>query len=180
MTAGGPGDAYPALRRAIRDVPDFPRPGIVFKDVTPLLADPDLYRVAVRAMSEPFLGAGITHVVAIESRGFLFGGPVALALGAGLVPVRKPGKLPYLTRRAEYELEYGTDALEIHGDAFGSPARVLVVDDVIATGGTAGATARLVQQLGGAVAGYSFLIELRFLNGRQRLGAVPAVAVLGY
>jgi adenine phosphoribosyltransferase len=180
MTSGGASEAYAALRRAIRDIPDFPRPGILFKDVTPLLADPGLLREAVEAMAEPFAGAGITHVVAIESRGFLFGGPIALALGAGLVPVRKPGKLPYLTRRTEYELEYGTDALEIHGDAFGSPARVLVVDDVIATGGTAGATGRLVELLGGAVAGYSFLIELRFLNGRRQLGAAPAAAVLGY
>jgi adenine phosphoribosyltransferase len=179
MVTGDP-DPHGVLRRAIRDVPDFPKPGIVFKDVTPLLADAGLFGRAVRAMGDPFRGDSVTHVVAVESRGFLFGAPIALALGAGLVPVRKPGKLPYETRRAEYMLEYGSDALEVHGDAFDHRARVLVVDDVLATGGTAGATARLIEMLGGTVVGFSFLIELGFLIGRSRLGTARIASVLAF
>src|ERR1043165_3246840 len=131
-------------RSLIRDIPDYPKPGIMFKDITPLLADPEAFVHATDAMAAPFADAGITHVVAIESRGFILGGPVAQRLGAGFVPVRKPGKLPAATRRETYELEYGTDTLEIHADAASPPAKVLILDDVLATGGTADATRRLV------------------------------------
>jgi adenine phosphoribosyltransferase len=157
------------VAQAIRDVPDFPRTGVVFKDITPLLADPALLRDAIRAMQAPFATAGVTHVVAMESRGFLFGVPMALELGAGFVPVRKPGKLPWRTTREGYALEYGDDALEIHVDALGPGARVLLVDDVLATGGTAAAAARLVERLGGLVVGVSVLMELAFLRGRDAL-----------
>jgi adenine phosphoribosyltransferase len=158
------------IARAVRDVPDFPKPGIQFKDITPLLADPVLLRDVVRAMQAPFATAGITHVVAMESRGFLFGVPMALSLGAAFVPVRKPGKLPWKTAREGYALEYGDDALEIHTDALVPGARVLLVDDVLATGGTAAAAARLVERQGGVVAGLSVLMELAFLRGRDALG----------
>ena len=168
------------LEMGIRDVADFPRPGVVFKDVTPLLGDAALFRDAVEAMSAPFRSLRLTHVVAIESRGFLFGAPVAMMVGAGVVPVRKQGKLPHDVRRAEYELEYGADALEIHADALDASARVLVVDDVLATGGTARTTAQLVELLGGVVVGFSFLIELAFLNGRIGLAPAPVAAVLRY
>ena len=167
------------LRSRIRDVPDHPRPGILFKDITPLLGDAGAFRAACEAMAGFFRGDGITHVVAVESRGFLFGGVIATGLGAGLVPVRKPGKLPYDRAREEYALEYGTDALEMHTDAVGSGARVVLVDDVLATGGTAAATRRLVERHGAAVVGCCFLIELGFLNGRQLLGG-RVESVLSY
>ena len=157
----------------IRDVPDYPKPGIVFKDITPLLANAVAFAAATRAMAEPFANAGVTHVVAIESRGFILGGPVAQRLGAGFVPVRKPGKLPSRTRREQYELEYGVDAVEIHADATDGEARVLIVDDVLATGGTASATCRLVESLGTMVIGFSFLIALSFLPGIERLSSRP-------
>jgi len=169
-----------ALRRTIRDVNNFPKPGIVFKDVTPVLLDASLFAQAIRAMAEPYTGARITRVVSIESRGFLFGAPIALELGAGLVPIRKPGKLPAATQRVEYALEYGTDALEMHHDAVLRGDRVLVVDDVLATGGTANAAAQLVGATGGAVAGFTFLIELDFLKGRQRLQGRRVEALLHY
>ena len=168
------------LRAAIRDVPDFPKPGIIFKDITPLLADAQLFRRATAAMADPFRAERISHVVAIESRGFLLGAPVAQHLGAGLVPVRKPGKLPAATRRMEYALEYGVDALEVHVDACPQDARVLVVDDVLATGGTASATCRLIESIGARVVGCSFLIELTFLGGRQAMGGTPFTALLSY
>lgn len=158
------------VQRAIRDVADFPKPGITFKDITPLLADPTLLQDVVRAMQAPFALAEITHVVAMESRGFLFGVPMALSLGAAFVPVRKPGKLPWKTAREGYALEYGDDALEIHTDALTPDARVLLVDDVLATGGTAAAAARLVDRQGGLVVGLSVLMELAFLRGRDALG----------
>jgi adenine phosphoribosyltransferase len=157
------------LRAAIRDVPDFPKPGIVFKDITPLLANPRLLRRTVTAMAAPFAHAQVGFVVGVESRGFILGAPVALELGAGFIPVRKPGKLPHRTAAAEYALEYGTDRLEIHADACAPDARVLVVDDVLATGGTASATCRLVESLGGLVVGCSFLISLSFLRGDAAL-----------
>lgn len=168
------------LRARIREIPDFPKPGILFKDITPLLGDPDALRDACAAMVAAWQGLRVTHVVAVESRGFFFGAPVAIGLGAGLVPVRKPGKLPYQCSREEYALEYGTDALEMHRDAVGAESRVLVVDDVLATGGTAAATRRLVEQHGATVVGCSFLIELGFLNGRQALGATRVESVLSY
>jgi adenine phosphoribosyltransferase len=168
------------LRRTIRDVNNFPKPGIVFKDVTPLLLDATLFARTVTLMAEPYRDARITRVVSIESRGFLFGAPIALELGAGLVPIRKPGKLPSATERVEYALEYGTDALEMHHDAVRAGDRVLVVDDVLATGGTANAAAQLVGGTGAAVAGFSFLIELDFLKGRQRLQGRRVEALLHY
>lgn len=157
------------LRARIRDVPDFPKPGILFKDITPLLGDPATLREACDAMADAWRDAGVTHVVAVESRGFLFGGPVAIGLGAGLVPVRKPGKLPFTCSREDYALEYGTDALEMHSDAVGPGSRVVIVDDVLATGGTASATRRLVERHGAVIVGCGFLIELGFLHGRQAL-----------
>lgn len=168
------------LYRVIRDVPDFPKPGIVFKDITPLLLDPEAFRTATELMAAPFRAAGVTRVVAIESRGFLLGAPVALQLGAGLVPIRKPGKLPAARGRVEYVLEYGTDALEMHQDAAGAVDRVLIVDDVLATGGTARAAGQLIRQYGAAVVGYCFLIELAFLRGRERLAGERVEALLHY
>ena len=132
------------LARLIRDIPDYPKPGIVFKDITPLLADPAALQRACRLMAEPFVGTGVTHVAAIESRGFLFGAPIALTLGAGLVPLRKAGKLPHKTSGVSYELEYGSDRIEVHSDALDAHSRVLLVDDVLATGGTAAAACELI------------------------------------
>jgi len=158
------------LQARLRDVPDFPRPGIVFKDITPMLADPILFGRVVNAMSAPFRGQHITKVVGIEARGFILGAPIALALNAGFVPARKPGKLPHRTVLERYSLEYGTDGLEMHQDAILQDERVLIVDDLLATGGTAEATAKLATQLGGAVVGFSFLLTLGFLEGSKRLG----------
>ncbi|PYP14976.1 MAG: adenine phosphoribosyltransferase [Gemmatimonadetes bacterium] len=168
------------IARRIRDVPDFPKPGIVFKDITPLLLDPVAFRGAVELMTAPFRGARISRVVSIESRGFLLGAPVALGLEAGLVPMRKPGKLPAERGRVEYALEYGTDALEMHTDAVAAEDRVLIVDDVLATGGTAAAAARLVRTRGADVVGFTFLIELDFLKGRARLQGERIEALLHY
>ena len=156
-------------RAAIRDVPDFPKPGVVFKDITPLLADGALFERICDWMVERFRDASVTHVLGIESRGFLFGTPVAHRLGAGFVPARKPGKLPWRTERVTYALEYGEDALEIHADAFGPGARVLVVDDLLATGGTAAAACALVEKLGAELCGVCVAIELTALGGRQKL-----------
>ena len=173
-------DLLAELHHAVRIVPDFPKPGIMFKDITPVLADARLFAAATVAMSAPWRGAGITHIVAIESRGFLFGAPLAAALGAGLVPVRKPGKLPFTRMREDYALEYGTDALEMHVDALGAGASVLVVDDVLATGGTAGAACSLVERTGAHVAGIGVFIDLVFLGGRARLAPRRVEAVLRY
>ncbi len=160
---------FDRLSATLRDVPDFPTPGILFKDITPVLADPELMRDVITAMLAPIAGLGVTHVVGVESRGFLFGMPMALQLGAPFAPARKPGKLPWNTERESYDLEYRSDVLEMHTDAVGVGARVLVVDDVLATGGTAAATCRLVERLGGTVVGVSVLVELGFLQGRTRL-----------
>jgi adenine phosphoribosyltransferase len=168
------------LRRAIRDIPDFPKPGIVFKDITPLLRDATLFAAATDAMADHFNEARVTHVVAIESRGFLLGGPVARRLGAGLVPMRKVGKLPYRTYSEEYALEYGTDRLEMHVDALEPDARVLIVDDVLATGGTAAAACRLAERFGGAVVGCTFLIALSFLGGLDALRPRRVAALITY
>jgi adenine phosphoribosyltransferase len=170
----------PTWAALIRDVPDFPKPGITFKDITPLLADPEAFAEVVDRLAEPFVGRGITKVVGIEARGFVVAAPVAHRLGAGFVPVRKPGKLPWETASEAYELEYGTDELEVHLDAIAPGEKVLVVDDVIATGGTALAAARLVEGLGGQVVGLAFLIELAFLGGADRLGELPHVSLLTY
>ena len=168
------------LRATIRDVPDFPKPGIVFKDITPVLRDHRLFRDVIAAMAEPFRDNGITHVVAIESRGFIFGAPVALELGAALVPMRKPGKLPHLVEREEYALEYGTDALEVHRDAMANGTKALIVDDVLATGGTAAAACRLAERVGVHVVACAFLIELGLLGGRERLGERKVAVIVKY
>jgi adenine phosphoribosyltransferase len=168
------------LKRHVRDLPDYPKPGVTFRDITPLLGRPGALSAAVEHLCAPFRDEPIDKVVAVEARGFLFGAPVATVLGAGFVPVRKPGKLPWNTHGEEYELEYGTDRLEIHQDAIGPGERVLIVDDVLATGGTAAAAGRLVRQLDGTVAGYSFLIELTFLPGRERLAGHTVHAVVTY
>jgi adenine phosphoribosyltransferase len=165
------------LRAALRDVPDFPKPGILFKDLTPVLADGALFREATEAMAAPFAGAGITRVAAIESRGFILGAPIAQHLGAGLVPLRKPGKLPWTRERVSYALEYGIDSLEAHTDACPGD-RVLIVDDVLATGGTAAAACALVEAVGGTVVACSVLLSLEFLGGAERLGGRPLHALL--
>ena len=163
----------PPWAALIRDVPDFPKPGITFKDITPLLADPVAFAEVVDRLAEPFVGRGITKVVGIEARGFVVAAPVAHRLGAGFVPVRKPGKLPWETRAVSYELEYGEETLEMHTDALAPGERVLVIDDVLATGGTARATAELVEQGGGVVHGLAVLLELSFLRGREAVGDIP-------
>ncbi len=168
------------LRAYVRDIPDFPTPGIVFKDITPLLADAAAFRRATDALAAPFAEAHVTHVVAVEARGFIFGAPVAQALNAGFIPVRKAGKLPFATERIEYALEYGSGVLEIHRETYEPPPRVLIVDDVLATGGTAAATCQLLERLGVHIVGLSFLIALSFLNGRAALGARKASALLTY
>jgi adenine phosphoribosyltransferase len=168
------------LRDSIRSVPDFPKPGIVFRDITTLLKDPGAFRVALDSLAALAGHAPVDSVACIESRGFLFGGALAHRLSAGCVPIRKPGKLPSRTLHEEYALEYGTDALEIHADAVRPGDRVLVHDDLLATGGTALAACRLVERLGGVVTGVIFLVELTFLRGRDRLHAYPVSSVLQY
>ena len=168
------------LRAHVRDVVDYPKPGIVFKDITPLLGDADAFRATVDALSEPFVANRVDKVLGIEARGFVFAAPVAYGLQAGFVPVRKPGKLPSKVEREEYELEYGTDLLEIHRDAIGPGQQVLIVDDVVATGGTAAATARLVERLGGEVMGFAFVLELGFLHGREKIAGYPVHTLVTY
>ena len=168
------------LKQMIRSVPDFPKPGINFFDITTLLKEPAGLKAIVEALSEPYAGARIDMVVGIESRGFILGSTVAERIGAGFVPVRKPGKLPAKAIREVYELEYGKDAVEIHADAIEKGQRVLIVDDVLATGGTASATARLVKHLGGELHGLAFLIELTFLDGKSKLVGENVFSVLQY
>lgn len=163
----------------IRDISDWPKEGVVFKDITPLIGDASAYREAIMEMVAPYRQAGITKVVGAEARGFLFGSVIAYELGAGFVPARKPGKLPGETISAAYELEYGIDSLEVHSDAISSDDIVLIVDDVLATGGTAKAKAELVLSTGAHIAGYSFFIELDFLNGRNKLDpSIPVVSLV--
>ena len=169
-----------ALKSQIRHVPDFPKPGILFYDVTTLLKDPQGFKLAIDSLAEPYQGLGITCVVGIESRGFILGSAVADRIGAGFAPVRKLGKLPAQTIRATYELEYGSDSLEMHRDAIERGQKVLIVDDLLATGGTARATLDLVRQLGGDVVAIAFLIELLALDGRARLKGEHVRAVLQY
>ena len=164
----------------IRDIPDYPQAGIVFKDLTPVLASPDALAQGVQAIIEPFRNAGIDRVVGIEARGFLFAVPAALELGAGFVPARKPGKLPHETVSVSYELEYGTGSLEMHVDAIEKGQRVLIVDDLLATGGTADAARQLVVAAGGEIVGFSFLVELDFLNGRDRLEGARIESLVHY
>jgi adenine phosphoribosyltransferase len=168
------------LHAYVRDIPDFPKPGVVFKDITPLLGDADAFRAAVDGLTTPFADGHVDKVLGTEARGFILAAPVAYRFGAGFVPVRKAGKLPWDIERQEYELEYGTDLLEIHKDAVRPGERVLIVDDVLATGGTAAATARLVEKLGATVVGFGFLIELGFLGGRQALPDRPISSLLTY
>lgn len=168
------------IRGAIRDIPDFPKPGVVFKDITPLLANGELFKQTVDLLAERYRAQKIDTVLGIESRGFIVGAALAYRLGAGFSIVRKPGKLPYETHRASYELEYGSDTLEVHRDALPSRARVLIADDLIATGGTAAAAATLVSKLGGTVVECAFVIELSFLKGREKLQPYSVYSILQY
>jgi adenine phosphoribosyltransferase len=168
------------LEGLVRDVPDFPQPGIVFKDVTPLWADPSAFRFSIDAIADHYAGVEVDRVVGVEARGFILAAPVAYRFGAGFAPVRKRGKLPADIASESYDLEYGTDTLEIHRDGVLTGQRVLIVDDVLATGGTAAATIRLVEALGGSVVGLGFLIELGFLNGRKRLADYELVSLITY
>ena len=168
------------LASLIRDVPDFPRPGVLFKDITTLIRDGPAFKFVIDQITSRYLGAAIQRVVAVESRGFIFAAPIAYHLGAGFVPVRKPGKLPYRSLRTEYELEYGSNVLEIHEDAIDTGDRVLIVDDVLATGGSAAATVRLVEQLHGNVVGIAVVAELTFLNGRERLRDYNVTSLLQF
>jgi adenine phosphoribosyltransferase len=168
------------LEELVRDVPDFPKAGIIFKDVTPLWADASAFRFSIDAIADHYAGVEIDRVVGIEARGFILAAPVAYRFGAGFVPVRKPGKLPAEIATESYELEYGTDTLEVHRDGILAGQRVLVVDDVLATGGTAAATIRLVEGLGGSVIGLGFLLELGFLRGRERLTDYELVSLITY
>jgi adenine phosphoribosyltransferase len=168
------------LKSTIRDIPDFPKQGIVFKDITTLLKNPRAMKKAIDLLAEPYKNKGIDKIIGVESRGFIFGPAVAYIIGAGFVPVRKPGKLPAETIAVEYELEYGTDKLEIHRDALLPGEKVLLVDDLIATGGTAEAVAKMVEQLGAELVGMAFLIELTFLEPRKKLAGVDVLSLIRY
>jgi adenine phosphoribosyltransferase len=180
----GPPEPSPArmhpLTKLVRSVPDFPSPGIVFRDITPLLSDAEAFGVAVEEMSKCFRGMNVDRIAAIESRGFILGAAMAYTLGSGLVPIRKPGKLPRATVTRSYDLEYGSNRLEVHADAIAAAERVVLVDDVLATGGTAAAAVELIRELGGEVVEAVFLIELEQLRGRSRLPGVPVRSVLTY
>ena len=176
----GSKDSVDSITDRIRDVPDFPKKGILFKDITPVLSDIDTLRASIKEMAAPFMDLEIDVVVGIESRGFIFGAPIADVLDCSFVPVRKPGKLPWKTESVSYELEYGTDALEIHEDAITEGQNVLIVDDLLATGGTAEATCKLVSKLGGNIKGLSVLIELEALNGRKRLNPYNVHSLVQY
>ena len=169
-----------AIAKRIRDIPNFPKKGIIFKDITPVLSDIKTLRSSVKEMAAPYMNLRIDLVVGIESRGFIFGTPIADVLDCGFVPVRKPGKLPWKTQSVSYKLEYGTDALEIHEDAITKGQNVLIVDDLLATGGTAEATCKLVSKLGGNIKGLSVLIELKDLNGRKRLNQYNVHSLVQY
>jgi adenine phosphoribosyltransferase len=164
----------------IRDIPDFPKPGVVFKDITPMLAEPAAFKASIDGLAGQFHGRTVDKVLGVEARGFIVAAPVAYRFGAGFVPVRKAGKLPWEIERQEYELEYGTDLLEIHRDAIRPGEQVLVLDDVLATGGTAAATIRLVEKLGGVVVGLGFVLELTFLDGRSKLGGHEVTSLIQY
>jgi adenine phosphoribosyltransferase len=168
------------LKQHIRDIPDFPHAGVSFKDITPLLADAKAFAESVDALTAPFRGRPVDKVIGIEARGFIIAAPVALALGAGFVPVRKGGKLPWKVHSESYDLEYGSGTLEVHQDALLPGDRVLIVDDVLATGGTAGAVAKMVDHMGGDPVGYSFILELAFLGGRGRIGDLPTFSLVTY
>lgn len=175
-----PPDDLQRLRACVRDVPDFPKPGILFKDITPILSNPAVFRLAIDSFVEATRSLEVDKVVGIDARGFLFGAPVAYALGLGFIPVRKKGKLPYRCESAEYELEYGAAIVEMHTDALQQGDRVVLIDDLLATGGTAAAAIRLVEKMGGTIVEAQFLIELASLGGRTRLGATAARVFLPY
>ncbi|MEE9257378.1 MAG: adenine phosphoribosyltransferase [bacterium] len=168
------------LLRHIRDVPNFPKEGVVFKDITPMLGDPQAFQTAVDLLADEYMGAGVDVVVGAEARGFIIASPLAYKLGSGFVLIRKPGKLPWMTETVEYELEYGTNSLEIHKDAIQPGMKVLIADDLLATGGTAEACIHLVERLGGEVVGMSFFIELSFLNARKRFEKYPIHSLIQY
>lgn len=168
------------LKAKIRDIPDFPKQGIIFKDITPLLADAEAFKNAIDLMAHGFEDKNVDLVLGAEARGFIFAAPLAYKLDAGFIPARKPGKLPYSVTKAEYALEYGVDSLEMHDDAIARGHRVLIVDDVLATGGTAAAKAQLVENMGGTVVGLAFLIELTFLNGREKLQNYELQSLIQY
>jgi adenine phosphoribosyltransferase len=168
------------LKAKIREIPDFPKPGILFYDITTLLCDSQGFRDTIDALAAPYMGEDIDQVIGVESRGFILGAAVANTLGCGFIPVRRPGKLPHKTHSQSYSLEYGNNALEIHQDACGDQQRILIVDDVLATGGTAKAAVDLARQAGGKIVGVAFLIELDFLNGRSKLPGEPVYSVLRY
>ncbi|MGH7738643.1 MAG: adenine phosphoribosyltransferase [bacterium] len=168
------------LKSYIRDVSDFPKKGIVFKDIAPLLKSPEAFSYVIQHLAERYASAKLDAVLAVEARGFIFGGALAKALNISFVPARKPGKLPWKTLQQSYDLEYGTDQLEIHEDAFAKNAKVLILDDVLATGGTAWAAAQLVEKAGGLVQEAAFLMDLTFLNGRQKLKNIPVYSIIQY
>lgn len=176
----GAAGAVERIRAAIRDVPDFPKPGIIFKDITPVLGDPWLFAEVIRVFADRYRSMRIQKVAAMESRGFIFGAPLAAVIGAGFVPLRKHGKLPHTTHTESFTLEYGEETLEIHTDGIRKGERVLVIDDLLATGGTAAAAVNLVEKTGGEVVELAFLIELAFLQGRERLGDIPAYAMIRF
>jgi adenine phosphoribosyltransferase len=169
------------LANYVRDIPDFPKKGILFRDITPLLQSPAAFQETIRLLAEPFRGQGIELIAAAEARGFIFAAPLALEISAGLIPIRKPGKLPGKTLSHTYELEYGTDTLQVHADAIIRPGcKVLMVDDLLATGGTIAACCTMIEQAGGVVAGCAFVIELEGLNGRERIAQYPTVSLIRY
>lgn len=168
------------LKSFIRDIPDFPKPGILFRDITPLLASPTAFRESIRRMADHYRNDGVQAVVAAEARGFIFAAPLAVELGAGFVPIRKPGKLPFDTHAFHYELEYGTDTLEMHVDGVASGERVLVVDDLLATGGTVDACCKLLERCGAQIVGCAFLINLVCLGGARRIAPYPAFSLIQY
>jgi adenine phosphoribosyltransferase len=168
------------LKRFIRDIPDWPKEGILFRDITPLLLNPDAFAAAVDALCTNFADAGIEYVAAVEARGFIFGSAAAVKLGVGFVPIRKKGKLPWRTESVSYDLEYGTDTLEVHSDAVESGGKVLMVDDLLATGGTMAAACKLIEKIGGTVAGITFLIELAGLQGRKKIADYKVTSIISY
>ncbi len=168
------------LKKYIRNIPDWPKKGILFRDITPLLADPEAFAAAIDALCAGFTDTGVEYVAAVEARGFIFGSAVAEKLGAGFVPIRKKGKLPFETESVSYDLEYGTDTLEVHRDAVGSKAKVLMVDDLLATGGTMAAACKLIEKIGGQVVGIVFLIELTDLRGREKIADYKAESIISY
>jgi adenine phosphoribosyltransferase len=169
---------YPRIRAAIRDIPDFPKPGVLFKDITPILGDPALFAEVIDELSARYQPMQIDKIAAMESRGFIFGAPLAQKIGAGFVPLRKFGKLPHTTVAETFNLEYGTETLEVHTDAIAPGERVLIIDDLLATGGTAEAAVRLVKRIGGDVVEIAFVVELAFLDGRKRLSGIPVYSMV--